>query len=90
MEVRSNLSGSRTSPFQTTLAPVFAASQRRRRAPPFPEACGLWRLLWCRQKAMLCAAGIHVITHDLARGIDPDGLRERRTRGVDRGERALV
>ena len=41
-------------------------------------------------KAVERAAGIHVIAHDLARGIDPDSLGECGTRGVDRGERALV
>ena len=53
------------------------------------EGCGLG-LLGCRQKAMERAAGIHVITHDLARGIDPDSLGECGAWGVDRGEGALV
>jgi hypothetical protein len=32
------------------------------------------------------AAGVHVITHDLAASVDPDGYGERGARDVDRGE----
>lgn len=39
---------------------------------------------------MLRAAGIQVITHDLARGTDPDSLGKCGAGRVDRGERALV
>ena len=39
---------------------------------------------------MARAAGVRVITHDLARGIDPNSLGECGAWGVDRGERALV